>query len=856
MIWTLKTKLVGSYAALLILMTVVVVVGITQLSRLNTIFEQNVAITAKRMQLGSAVNDLLLKIVRAEKNTILVETSEDLTRFIQETDELKAKMVAAIENFAASEDDAGKAKTEEFAKAYNEYANANKRILELAQANSNTRAFELSRGEGRQAITKCEQLLRDIMSATEQEAERANRVVELSTRRMMSSMTLVRGLLRIHREQKNILLDAATRSLSNSASGNQTQYVERRAEYQAAIETVFTELLSISTEETNPLLGEFRAAYKNFETTDAEVLRLAASGQIAEAMALSVGAGREAYNLAENALNKLIESETQANAQNVQAARSSSQQALLAVTMLQKMYAVVRAEKNLILDKTTDGMARYAEEIKTLAAEVDALSKEFEQLSATKALQENFAAARAAWDAFLTTNGRVVAAAQENTNTHAFEVSTTTARGFITQAQGILDELLRKNTDEMEQGRTQAAERYRFARAVIFTLFGAAVVAAIVLAILQIRSIMRQVGGEPAIIAALAETIAKGDLTTEFGVSKHRATGIFAALQTMAAHLTQIVWDAQVIASNVAQGSLAMSSSAQEMSQGASEQAASAEETSSSMEEMSANIRQNAENASQTEMIAVKASNDAKASGDAVREAVIAMREIAEKIQIIEEIARQTNLLSLNATIESVKAGEAGKGFSVVAAEVRNLSVQSRTYSAEINALATKSVEIAETAGEMLNRLVPDIQRTAELVKEISAASQEQNSGAGQINQAVQQLDQVIQQNSAISEEMASTSEELASQAEHLQEALKFFTVNEAKFSTLTDQEEALRVLDGIEKDDLIALLKATISKRSNPPVKKPSKLLKSTATDGHSEKRSDSPNEQPDELDQEFEHF
>jgi len=197
------------------------------------------------------------------------------------------------------------------------------------------------------------------------------------------------------------------------------------------------------------------------------------------------------------------------------------------------------------------------------------------------------------------------------------------------------------------------------------------------------------------------------------------------------------------------------------------------------MEQMASNIRQNADNAMQTEKIAMKSSEDAREGGQAVAETVSAMKDIAEKISIIEEIARQTDLLALNAAIEAARAGEHGKGFAVVASEVRKLAERSQTAAGEISKLSSASVEVAEKAGEMLAKLVPDIQKTAELVQEISAASNEQNAGAEQINKAIQQLDQVIQQNASASEEMASTAEELAGQSEQLQNTIGYFKVDD-----------------------------------------------------------------------------
>lgn len=211
---------------------------------------------------------------------------------------------------------------------------------------------------------------------------------------------------------------------------------------------------------------------------------------------------------------------------------------------------------------------------------------------------------------------------------------------------------------------------------------------------------------------------------------------------------------------------------ATQMSAGVAQQATSTEEASASMEEMSANIRQNTDNALQTEKMAVQAALDAKESGIAVKKAVEAMQEIAQNIRIVEEIAQQTRLLSLNATIEAARAGDAGKGFAVVAAEVRNLADQSRDAAQKINMLVASSVVVAEQAGAMLVQLVPNIQKTAELVQEIAVASQEQSDGVQQLNLAIQQLDQVTQANSSMAEELASMAEALAEQAESVQQTL------------------------------------------------------------------------------------
>ena len=302
------------------------------------------------------------------------------------------------------------------------------------------------------------------------------------------------------------------------------------------------------------------------------------------------------------------------------------------------------------------------------------------------------------------------------------------------------------------------------------------VVFALIISIILVTVLARSILKALFSCTQLAKKISDGDLDVSLDTTRKDEIGkLMTVLISMADRLRSIVGDIQGASVNVASGSNQLSSTAQQLSQGATEQASSVEQTSASMEQMSSNIQQNADNSQQTEKISLNAAKDAQASGTAVSKAVAAMKEIATKISIIEEIARQTNLLALNAAIEAARAGEHGKGFAVVAAEVRKLAERSQNAAGEISDLSSTSVDIAEKAGEMLSKLVPDIQKTSELVQEISASSAEQNSGADQITNAIQQLDSVIQQNASATEEMASTSEELNSQADQLQDTISFF---------------------------------------------------------------------------------
>ena len=298
-------------------------------------------------------------------------------------------------------------------------------------------------------------------------------------------------------------------------------------------------------------------------------------------------------------------------------------------------------------------------------------------------------------------------------------------------------------------------------------------------------------------VYVFAQAIKQGDLSVSLEGGYDEFGQLIKTLDDMANKIKALVAQVQSASDNVASGSEELSSSSEELSQGSTEQASHLEEVSSSMEQMAANINQNADNAVETEKIARQAAQDAEDGGQQVQDTVQAMRDIANKISIIEEIARQTNLLALNAAIEAARAGDAGKGFAVVAAEVRKLAERSGQAAKEIGERSVTSVEVAEKAGQMLDKLVPNIRRTAELVQEISAASKEQTAGTHQINQAIGQLDQVVQQNASAAEEVSSTAQELASQAQQLQNIMGFFKVelDNAK------PESARQPLAGLNRD-------------------------------------------------------
>jgi methyl-accepting chemotaxis protein len=276
----------------------------------------------------------------------------------------------------------------------------------------------------------------------------------------------------------------------------------------------------------------------------------------------------------------------------------------------------------------------------------------------------------------------------------------------------------------------------------------------------------------------VVEEIADGNLAIKIESSGNDEMSlVLSNLRNMTDKLKEIIANILDGSASIAQAAAQMNESSQQLSRGANEQASAAEELSSSMEEMVANIQQNAENASQTERMSRTAANATRAGADSAVKSAESMEEIARKIGIIGDIAFQTNILALNAAVEAARAGDHGKGFAVVAAEVRKLAERSKAAADQINSVSASGVEIARNAGGQLQKIAPDIEKTAQLVAEISSASQEQNSGADQINNALQQLNQITQMNASTSEEMATSAEELTSQSEQLRELVSFFRI-------------------------------------------------------------------------------
>jgi len=279
-------------------------------------------------------------------------------------------------------------------------------------------------------------------------------------------------------------------------------------------------------------------------------------------------------------------------------------------------------------------------------------------------------------------------------------------------------------------------------------------------------------------VGRVVHSLSKGDFTQLYSIqSEGELKKMGDALNDTIRVLQELIMKVKFNAVNIADAGSQMSNAAVQLSEGATQQASAVEEILSSMEYMVTNIQHNSGNAKQTEKIATKAALDMGKSKLSVEKTVESMQLIASKISIIGEISRQTNLLALNAAVEAARAGEHGRGFSVVAAEVRKLAERSQLAASEIDNVSRKSVDIAQYSGQLLSDITPDIQKTSDLVQEITASSSEQNDAANQINNAIQSLNYIVQENAATAEEMAANAEEFNANAEELRNAISFFKV-------------------------------------------------------------------------------
>ncbi|CAB3753767.1 methyl-accepting chemotaxis protein [Paraburkholderia humisilvae] len=462
-----------------------------------------------------------------------------------------------------------------------------------------------------------------------------------------------------------------------------------------------------------------------------------------------------------------------------------------------EMLRASRAQKMLLTATTAKEREELGADIDKGLAALNTELKTLQQYATTSEAadqQKKFSAAVAAWSGHLRDFVKLVQAQPLDLSQMNWQVGTQDVSLLVETGK------LEKLVDGLVAQQGAAAKSTIDASAFIFrssfVMIAAATLALIVLVFVisewVVRRLARQLGGEPVYAKEIASRIAAGDLSNTIALGKRDTSSMLSALSDMQSGLSTTVADIAASAEAIASASSEISMGNLDLSQRTEQQAMALERTASSMEQLTSTVRQNADNARQARTLADNASAIAEQGGDVVGRVVATMNEINDSaksigdiIGVIEGIAFQTNILALNAAVEAARAGEEGRGFSVVAGEVRNLAQRSASAAKEIKALISASVEragngsqLAQGAGQTMDEVVKAVKRVTDIMGEISAASAEQSSGIEEINLAVSQMDAGTQQNAALVEQATAAAKSLDDQARSLKEMVGRFRLH------------------------------------------------------------------------------
>ncbi len=423
-----------------------------------------------------------------------------------------------------------------------------------------------------------------------------------------------------------------------------------------------------------------------------------------------------------------------------------------------------------------DKMAELEKEVEEISQKIDGQLKNIQKNAAyNEAYQQQVSALQTHWQAFSPLGVKIIESSKDYTKGDAMQLILQQANQVFRAMLDALRGLANQHASQLEALRQEAVASRDNSIATIASSTIIATGAILVFMLVLGLTILRPLNSAVAAI----ERLGNGDLSTSTADGRHDEIGqLLRGQERMRTSWVNILTEISENSNALATAAAHLSSTSQVLSQGASEQAASVEQTTASLEEMAISIRGNAESARDTDHLARQSSQQAADGGQAVENAVEAIRQITQRIGIIEEIAYKTNLLALNAAIEAARAGEYGRSFAVVAQEVQKLAENSRTAAKDISALAANNLAVAEQAGQLISKVVPDIQHTSHLVKKIAQASEEQGAGVAQVNHAIRQLDQVSQQNASAAEEVAATAAEIGEQAARLQHLIGFFQLS------------------------------------------------------------------------------
>ena len=296
----------------------------------------------------------------------------------------------------------------------------------------------------------------------------------------------------------------------------------------------------------------------------------------------------------------------------------------------------------------------------------------------------------------------------------------------------------------------------------------------------------------------IAKRMSEGELTIDFGkINKDEFGQINQLLFELQSRLRVIVEHIHVTLTGVKKASNEFLSSSQLISDGANNQAASSNEISATMDQISMIAKSTTESANETSRIAKRAYDGIQKGAHDVNDAFLTIEEIAHKNSIISEISYQTKILSINASVEAARAAEFGKGFGVIADQVKTLAEDSHNSASDIKSVSLKGVALTRDLAEQLTLLVDEFQKTSDLIGEVAESGKEQSDAIEQISQAIQDLNNITQQNASSSEELAASSEQLVNLSDELASLLEFFKLEETvETPELTETENQEKTED------------------------------------------------------------
>jgi methyl-accepting chemotaxis protein len=579
---------------------------------------------------------------------------------------------------------------------------------------------------------------------------RLDTIVEVTSMKQLLANQMRASLLEVHRAEKNFVLSQTKEDMD--------KYATAMAKFEKALLEQKSKLAGLVGDVGRQQLEEFDKTFAQYKQIQTQVCAASRKNTNAQAFELSRGTGRELFDKGD----QLLQAMAQRNDKHVEelvgqmkvaadsdAARAkltgladSTQRAVLASHVGEDFLALQRAEKNLILERTTEGMKKYGQEIGERADQIEQRLAEIEK-TATEEGRQDVAAFRTALTGWLDNNRKVIALSLENSNEEARLASATTGRAAMDAAEQLLDSVSQRAEEDMLADVRQSGEQYATARLLMFSVAGIGIAVGVLLGWLIIRGVTRAF-----------KNLLRGLRTMSAAELDHTGAAFTRIIDSMVDGVGQ-----------VNDAAAQVSAASQQLAAGASEQASSLEETSSALEEMAAMARTNAEHSRQANELATAAHKAAEDGEHTMTGINDASDKISKIIKVIEEIAFQTNLLALNAAVEAARAGEHGKGFAVVAEEVRNLAQRAAGAAKETTSLIEDSVNKSREGKTAIQSIVSGVAKVTELINGISQASAEQAQGVEQVNTAVSQMDKVTQQNAAGAEESASAAEQLSAQA-------------------------------------------------------------------------------------------